>query len=189
MQQLWSRKREGEATQVMHGCVHSPDHRNYGEAIESELKDKWVIAMTEEGDALKDNGVWLVKIAPQKIHVLHNKWVYKTKSDADGVIERFKARLDACGNEQVYEAGYGLTFASVMDLATVKAILVFALGCGRQPLRHSQLVRKGIKGTAPRDITGDTARHENQKNVLKKRGVDTKDKLALKLQKSLYGLK
>lgn len=48
----------------MHGCVHSPDHRNDGEAIESEVKDKWVIAMTEEGDALKDNGVWLVKIAP-----------------------------------------------------------------------------------------------------------------------------
>lgn len=41
--------------------------------------------MTNELDALQDNGVWVVKVPPYKSHVLHTKWVYKT--DANGTIE------------------------------------------------------------------------------------------------------
>ena len=81
--------------------------------------------MTEELDALKSNDVWTIVIPPKSVHVLHNKWVHKTKTDANGEIERYKARFIVCGNEQVFGANYTLTFAVVMDLGTVKLILVF----------------------------------------------------------------
>ena len=55
---------------------------------------------------------------------MHNKWVYKTKNDANGDIERYKARLVVCGNEEVFGADYTLTFAAVMNLRTVKLIFV-----------------------------------------------------------------
>jgi len=50
---------------------------------------------------------------------LHLKWMFNTKLVADGKIERFKARLAACGNEQQYGINYEGTFAPVFDLATV----------------------------------------------------------------------
>ena len=43
---------------------------------------------------------------------MHSKWVYKTKTGADGDLERHKAWLVACGNEQVLGADYSLTFAA-----------------------------------------------------------------------------
>ena len=72
----------------------------------------------------------MVVVPPNNSHVLHTKWVYKTKTDAGGAIKRFKARLVAYGNEKVYGVDYGLTFAAVMELSTVKVILVLALHWG-----------------------------------------------------------
>ena len=43
-------------------------------------------------------------------------WAYKTKTDAKRIIERYKARLFVCGNEQVFGVDYTLTFAAVMDI-------------------------------------------------------------------------
>lgn len=56
----------------------------------------------------------MVVVPPNISHVLHTKWIYKTKIDADGAIKRFMARLVACGNEQAYGVDDGLTFAAVM---------------------------------------------------------------------------
>ena len=47
--------------------------------------------------------------------------------DADGRIESFKARMVACRNKQVLGVDNILTFAAVMELNTVKVILVLAL--------------------------------------------------------------
>ena len=82
--------------------------------------------MTEELDALKANDVWEIVVPPGNAHVLHYKWVYKTKTDANGDLERYKARLVVCGNEQVFGVDYTLTFAASLDLGTVKPILVLS---------------------------------------------------------------
>jgi hypothetical protein len=80
--------------------------------------------------------------APVGSHVLHTKWVFKTKTDADGTIERSKAHLGACGNKQLYGIDYNLTFAAVMELSTVKVILVFAR---RVPVRHGDIPNAYVK--------------------------------------------
>ena len=94
--------------------------------------------MDEEMRALEDNDVWKVEVPPKGSHVLHTKWVFKTKLDADGEIGRFKAKLVACGNEQVFGVDYGLTLAAVMELSTVKVILVLAPRWG-VPARHGDI--------------------------------------------------
>ena len=58
--------------------------------------------------------------------MLHNKWVYKSKTDANGDIERYMAQLVVYENEQVFGVDYNLTFAAVVDLVTVKLILVLS---------------------------------------------------------------
>lgn len=82
--------------------------------------------MHEELEALESNDVWRLIKLPVSSNALHTKWVYKTKTTADGDVELLKARLVAYGNEQVFGVDYFLKFAAVMDMSTVKAILALA---------------------------------------------------------------
>ena len=84
------------------------------------------MAIHEELKALEDNGVWRAVVPPKDSQVLHNKLVFKTKKDADRNLERDKARLVACENEQLFGIDYTLTFAALIELGTVKAILILS---------------------------------------------------------------
>ena len=61
-------------------------------------------AMDEDLWDLADNGVWLVVFSPDDRYVLHTKWVFKTKRNADGENERFQGRIVSRGNEQLFGA-------------------------------------------------------------------------------------
>lgn len=102
-------------------AIREPHPKHNGEAIKSNCKDKRIVAVNEELKALKGNGAWVVVVPPK---VLYKKWVFKTKMDANGDMERYKARPMACDNEQLFGVDYTLAFAAVMELSTVKVILV-----------------------------------------------------------------
>nr|CCA24800.1 GagPol polyprotein putative [Albugo laibachii Nc14] len=85
-----------------------------------------VTAASEKLEALEENGLWEVVIPPTGSHVLHYKWPFKSKTDTNNDVERYKARLVACGNEQLVGVAYTLTFAAVVELSTVKVILVLS---------------------------------------------------------------
>lgn len=118
--------------------VRETDPKNYRQVLRSRLWRKWLVAIAEELNALEENEVWVVVVPPVGSHALHTKWIFKTRTDADGAIERFKARLVVCGNEQMFGIDFSLTFAAVIELSTVKVILVFALRWGI-PARHGDI--------------------------------------------------
>nr|CCA24647.1 hypothetical protein PITG_05283 [Albugo laibachii Nc14] len=107
-------------------------------------KHKWMTAVSEELKALEENGAWEVVIPPTGSHVLHNKWVFETKTDANGDVERYKARLVACGNEQLFGVDYTLKFAAVMELSKVKVILVISRRWN-VPARHGDVPNAYVK--------------------------------------------
>ena len=49
--------------------------------------------MDEEIDAIERNETWELTELPLKKHVIGVKWVYKTKYNVEGKIDRHKARL------------------------------------------------------------------------------------------------
>lgn len=59
----------------------------------------------------------LAVVTPFDANCLHTKRVYKTKRDADKILERYEARLDMCGNEEGFSSNYYITFQAVMVMA------------------------------------------------------------------------
>ncbi|KAH9659148.1 hypothetical protein KPL70_023755 [Citrus sinensis] len=64
---------------------------------EAALDEKWRIAMDKEIKAIVKNDTWELTTLPKGHKVIGVKWVYKTKRNAKGEIERHKARLVAKG--------------------------------------------------------------------------------------------
>ena len=60
---------------------------------EAMKEEKWCNAMDEEMDAIERNETWELTTLPPKKQVIGVKWVYKTKCNAEGKIDRHKACL------------------------------------------------------------------------------------------------
>ena len=74
--------------------------RTVSEAMQSNEKDEWLKAMKNEIDSLKKHDVWKLVKPPKGRKTVGCKWIFKIKRDADGNIERYKARLVAQGFSQ-----------------------------------------------------------------------------------------
>ena len=49
--------------------------------------------MNEEMASLQENKCWSLEERPTDAQLISAKWIYKVKMDAQGNVERFKARL------------------------------------------------------------------------------------------------
>ena len=87
-------------------------------------------ATKQEISALIRLGVFEVNKRPHDSNALQNKWVNRTKTDAEGKVERFKPLSVASVNEHKFEVDYFLTFAALMDMPTVKIVLALAVVYG-----------------------------------------------------------
>ncbi|OWZ08105.1 Copia protein [Phytophthora megakarya] len=100
-------------------------------------------------------------------------------------------RLVACGNEQEYEVNYGVTFAAVMDMTSIKLILVLARKW-RIPAKHGEVPSAYIKTDKGAELAifiHLPQGMEVSEETLSQLGVDANEVLALELKKVLYGLK
>ncbi|KAI5327261.1 hypothetical protein L3X38_026657 [Prunus dulcis] len=94
--------------------------RNFQEA---NLQNVWRLAMEEELKALDENKTWSVVQLPKGKKVVGSRWIYKTKFNSDGSIERHKARFVARGFTQTFGVDYKETFAPVAKMSTVRVLL------------------------------------------------------------------
>ncbi|KAH9726094.1 hypothetical protein KPL70_008130 [Citrus sinensis] len=93
---------------------------------EAALDEKWRIAMAEEIKAIVKNDTWELITLPKGHKAIGVKWVYKTKRNAKGEIERHKARLVAKGYSQKAAIDYDEVFAPVARLETIRLIISLA---------------------------------------------------------------
>jgi len=76
------------------------DPINFCEAMKSSNSQKWIGAMEKEIKSMRDNDAWDLVELPEGVKPIDCKWIFKTKRDSMGNIERYKVRLVAKGFTQ-----------------------------------------------------------------------------------------
>ena len=135
--------------------------------------------MTSEMKSLEENDVWELVQLPEGRKALGSKWVYKVKTDENGSIERYKARLVAQGFSQKYGTDYDQTFCPVVRLESFRTLVALSVQHG---LKIHQI-----------DVTTAFLNGELEEEVYMKQppgfSAEGQENLVCKLKKSIYGLK
>ncbi|GKD15887.1 retrotransposon protein, putative, ty1-copia subclass [Tanacetum coccineum] len=98
---------------------------NLGVIMDPE-SDKWLNAMNVEIKSMKDNEVWDLVDLPPNCKTVGSKWLFKQKTDMNGVVHTFKARLVAKGFTQTYGVDYEETFSRVAEIRAIRILIAIA---------------------------------------------------------------
>lgn len=110
-----------EVTFVCYVSLVEP--KNVKEAL---LDECWVKAMHDELHQFERNDVWELVPKPNDTNIIGTKWVFKNKTNEEGVVVRNKARLVAQGYTQVEGVDFDETFAPVARLESIRLMLAVA---------------------------------------------------------------
>ncbi|GKC90938.1 retrotransposon protein, putative, ty1-copia subclass [Tanacetum coccineum] len=105
--------------------------------------NKWIDAMnTEIQSIMIDNMVWVLVDLPPNCTIAESKWIFKKKTDMDGIVHIYKARLVAKGYTQLYEVDYKETFSPVADIRAIRILVSIAAYYDYEICKHQEA---GIK--------------------------------------------
>uniref|UniRef100_A0A2N9HCG1 Integrase catalytic domain-containing protein n=1 Tax=Fagus sylvatica TaxID=28930 RepID=A0A2N9HCG1_FAGSY len=166
----------------------SPSHLTFLHALTSYVEPScystalrhshWREAMSNELCALEANSTWTLEPLPHEKKPIGCKWVFKTKLNADGSIERYKACLVAKSYTQIEGLDYHETFALVAKMTTVRCLL--AVAAAQQWIIHQLDVNNAF-------LHGDL---DEEVYMTPPPGYCPKGETRVcRLRKSLYGLK
>lgn len=80
--------------------------------------------MQEEVDTLHSQQTWSLVPFPLDKNLVDLKWVYRVKTNANGSVSRYKARLIVKGYSQEEGIDYGETFSPVVKATTIRLFLL-----------------------------------------------------------------
>lgn len=116
---------------------------------------------------------------PRGVKPIGVKWVFRTKLNENGDVEKYKARLVAKGYAQRYGVDYTKVFAPVARLDTIRVILAVAAQCGWE------VFQRDVKSAFLHGELKEEVFVQQHEGFIKK-GEEGK---VYKLKKVLYGLK
>ncbi|GJV70355.1 ribonuclease H-like domain-containing protein [Tanacetum coccineum] len=85
----------------------------------------WYRAMLDEYNALIKNNTWVLVPRPPDANIVRSLWLFRHKHNADGSLNRYKARLVANGSTQIVGIDVDETFSPVVKPATIRTVLSF----------------------------------------------------------------
>ena len=99
------------------------DPESFSQAMNSKETELWYNAMKGEMNSMKTNKVWDLVDLPSDVKIIRCKWVFKTKKDSSGNIERCKSRIIAKWFTQKEGIDYIERFSHVSKKDSLRIIL------------------------------------------------------------------
>nr|GFC69077.1 putative retrotransposon Ty1-copia subclass protein [Tanacetum cinerariifolium] len=99
---------------------------NYKAALLDPESEKWLNAMNAEMQSMKDNEVWVLVELPPNGKTVGSKCLFKKKTDMDGVVHTYKARLVAKDYTQTPGIDYEEAFSLVADIKAIRILIAIA---------------------------------------------------------------
>ena len=165
---------EQEENVAMFSSLSEPS--SFHDAIQEEC---WKRAMRLEIESIEKNDTWELCDLPSGATAIGVKWVFKTKLDKDGKVDKHKARLVVKGYAQKQGLDYSEVFATVARWDTIRTIFAFAAQRG---MKIHQL---DVKSAFLYGELEETVFVEQPQGY----EVEGKEKKVYRLKKALYGLK
>nr|CAN66083.1 hypothetical protein VITISV_028833 [Vitis vinifera] len=155
------------------------DPINFQQVMKSSNSHKWIEAMNEEYKSMQDNKVWELVPLPVSTKPIGCKWIFKTKRDSNGNVERYKARLVAKGFTQKEGIDFNETFSPVSTKDSFRIIMALVAHY------DIELHQMDVKTAFLNGDIDETIYMVQPENFVSE---DSKN-MVCKLTKSIYGLK
>ena len=96
------------------------------QALSSPFAEQWIEAEIDELRSIQEMGVWTLVDFKPGMHVLGSKFVYKTKRNPDGTVQKHKVRLVAQGFGQKEGLDYQDVFATTVAWQSIRIVFWLA---------------------------------------------------------------
>lgn len=88
--------------------------------------EKWRKELDQEIHEIQKNDTWKLVNLPPGVKRIGVKWIYKTKCNEKGQVEKHNVRLMAKGQSQKYGINYNEVFSHVARWDTIRVVLALA---------------------------------------------------------------
>ncbi|KAI5324560.1 hypothetical protein L3X38_033633 [Prunus dulcis] len=155
-------------------CIIEPE--SFEEAARD---DSWKKAMKDEITMIEKNNTWELVARPFDKPIIGVKWIYKTKLNLDGSVQKNKARLVAKGYSQKPGIDFNETFAPVARLDTVRALVALAAQ------KNWKLFQLDVKSAFLNGVLSEEVYVDQPLGFV----IQGSEDKVYRLKKALYGLK
>ncbi|TQD98696.1 hypothetical protein C1H46_015689 [Malus baccata] len=128
---------------------------------------------------IEKNATWKLVDRPTNKPIIGVKWVFKTKLNLDGTVQKNKARLVGKGYAQKPGIDYNETFAPVARLDTIRTLIALAAQ------KSWKLYQLDVKSAFLNGVLEEEVFVEQPDGFV----ITGKEDKVYKLHKALYGLK
>jgi len=111
---------------------------NYIEAISDIDYKKWLEAMKSKMDSMYTNQIWTLVDPSEGIKPIRCECVFYRKTDMDGNVQTYDARLVAKGYRQGQGVDFDETFSLIVMLKSIRIVMIMRLDKWMLKL-HSQM--------------------------------------------------
>lgn len=174
----FSTESDEEIALAVQGKMDIPIPQTYLEAISDKIwGPEWKEAIRRELVALAGNSTWEITYLPRGANLVTSKWVFATKFNTNGSLDKLKARLVARGFSQKFGVDYEHTFAPTLRHDTLRIFLAL---CAVEDMECHCV-----------DVNNAFTESFLKEDIYMKppQGVDVPPGMCLKVCRSLYGLK
>jgi hypothetical protein len=109
--------------EVVYGVSHETEPTSFQDAISGAESKEWIEAIQSQVSSLEENQTWGPCCSPPGRKAIPIKWVFKKKTNAEGKVFRYRARLVCKGFIQRQGIDFVETLAPLAKFQSIRCLI------------------------------------------------------------------